>query len=224
MTAICLRILSTGDPKLAAVDEDCRVFCTTVGFWAPLDVVLLEMTRIAAARDVSTRVEQIIRYWCDKTPRILWEEGANETLLALVEEGVTRINNERGRSLSDHLVKAERKFKALLQNSHGTDTDSIQSFLLLIEALTCRHCRTLRIDGSRSHGKRTTPTSSGRCSRTTFPLPSQVPHRPRPRTRHVPPPRPLCIPTLPQSSRLLTTIPSLPNPTSLHPHPRSRCP
>jgi len=109
------------------LDEDCRVFCTTIGFWAPLDVVLLEMTRIASGRDVSARLEQIIRYWCDNTPRILWEEGANETLLVLIEEGVTRIDSKRGRSLSDYLVKAERKFKALLDNSCGTDTDSIQS-------------------------------------------------------------------------------------------------
>lgn len=85
------------------------------------------MTRIASGRDVSARLEQIIRYWCDNTPRILWEEGANETLHALIEEGVTRINSERGRSLSDYLVEAERKFKTLLQSSPGKDTDSIRS-------------------------------------------------------------------------------------------------
>jgi hypothetical protein len=90
-------------------------------------VVLLEITRIASGRDVSARLEQIIRYWCDNTPRILWEEGANDTLLALIEEGVTRIDSARGRSLSNYLVEAEKKFKTLLQPSLGSDADSIKS-------------------------------------------------------------------------------------------------
>jgi len=60
-------------------------------------------------------------------PRIMWEDGAYEALLVLVEEGVTRINSEKGHSLNGYVVAAEKKFKDLLSSP---ETDSIQSSLI----------------------------------------------------------------------------------------------
>jgi hypothetical protein len=126
VTAICHHILSS-PPQASGMDEEGRIFCMTVGFWAPVEVVLNEMTRIAATRDVQNRVDEIIRFWCDSTPRILWEEGANEALLTLVEEGVTRIDVDKGRSLSSYIVDAEKKFKNLLHPFDDASIDSLQS-------------------------------------------------------------------------------------------------
>ena len=172
VTAICYRILTSGDPTAVELDEDCHVFCTTIGFWAPLDVVLLEMTRIASGRDVSVRLEQIIRYWCCCTPRILWEDGANESLLSLVEEGVTRLDGQRGRALTNDIVESEKKFKTLLQGSLGSDADSIQSKSRFCTLLTSRCRGSLWTHGRRSHGERITSTPSRCYGRTTIPLPS----------------------------------------------------
>jgi hypothetical protein len=130
VTGICHHILST-PPQATGMDDDGRIFCMTVGFWAPVEVVLNEMTRIAARRDVLLRVDQIIRFWCDNTPRILWEDGANEALLTLVEEGVTRIDVEKGRSLSNYIVEAEKKFKDLLHPFSDATIDSLQSTLII---------------------------------------------------------------------------------------------
>jgi hypothetical protein len=135
VTAICHHILSS-PPQTSGMDEECRIFCMTVGFWAPVEVVLNEMTRIAARRDVLNRVDQIIRFWCDSTPRILWEEGTNEALLTLVEEGVTRIDVNKGRSLSSYIVDAEKKFKSLLHPFNDATIDSLQSIPHLDDTYT----------------------------------------------------------------------------------------
>lgn len=114
VTAICYHILCTHSVDPSDIDEDCRVFCTTVGFWAPVELVLQEMTRIASKKNVVARLDAIVRYWCDNTPRILWEEGANEALLVLVEEGVTSINDEKGHTLSNYVLETEKRLKGLL--------------------------------------------------------------------------------------------------------------
>jgi len=92
-----------------------------------VEVVLVEMTRIAARTDVLVRLEAIIRFWCDKTPRILWEDGANEALLILIEEGVTRIDPVKGRSLHSHVVRTEKKFKDRFHPFTDTSVDPLQS-------------------------------------------------------------------------------------------------
>jgi hypothetical protein len=69
----------------------------------------------------------MIRFWCDNTPRILWDEGGLDLLLLLVEEGVTRINAARGRALADHVVEAEKQFKNSIQEGQKVDTESINS-------------------------------------------------------------------------------------------------
>jgi len=125
VTAICYHILCNANCE--NIDDDCRLFCSTVGFWAPLEVVLNEMTRIASRRNVIDRLDVIIRYWCDFTPRVMWEEGAYEALLVLVEEGVTRIDSKRGHALNDYVVQAEKKFKRLLHAPTELETESIHS-------------------------------------------------------------------------------------------------
>ncbi len=84
------------------------------------------MTRIASRRNCIDRLNTIIRYWCDSTPRIIWEDGEYEALLVLVEEGVTRVDSKKGFSLHEYVVETEKKFKGLL-NSPDPETDSIQS-------------------------------------------------------------------------------------------------
>lgn len=113
VTAICFHILN--GLKESELSEDTRIFCMTIGFWAPVEVVLVEMTRIASKFDVHTRLEKIIKFWCDSTPRLLWEEGSNEAIHTLVDEGVTRIDQARGRALNNYIVQAHKKFKTLLQ-------------------------------------------------------------------------------------------------------------
>jgi hypothetical protein len=56
----------------------------------------------------------------------MWEEGAYEALLVLVDEGVTRVNSEKGHLLNEYVVEAEKKFKGLL-NFRDPETDSILS-------------------------------------------------------------------------------------------------
>jgi hypothetical protein len=85
------------------------------------------MTRIASRRNAIDRLDIIIRYWCDFTPRVMWEEGAYEALLVLVEEGVTRIDNEKGHALNDYVVQAEKKFKEFLHPPTELETESIHS-------------------------------------------------------------------------------------------------
>jgi hypothetical protein len=121
--AICSHVLC--DPS--TTDRDYEIFCTTTGFWAPVDSILGTLTQIACRKDVSDRAEKMIRFWCDSTPRILWDEGGLDSLLLLVDEGVTRINGERGRALADHVVEAEKRFKNSLQESPKVDTESINS-------------------------------------------------------------------------------------------------
>lgn len=113
VTAICFHILN--GLKESELSEDSRIFCMTIGFWAPVEVVLVEMTRIASKYDVHARLEKIIKFWCDSTPRLLWEEGSNEAIHTLVEEGVTRIDQARGRALNNYIVQAHKKFKTSLQ-------------------------------------------------------------------------------------------------------------
>lgn len=127
VTAICNHILSSHQPGKSDFDEDCRIFSTTVGFWAPVEIVLIEMTRIAARTDVHNRLEAIIRFWCEKTPRILWEDGANEALLTLIEEGVARIDSTKGHSLHSHVVRAEKTFKDRFHPFAYTSVDPLQS-------------------------------------------------------------------------------------------------
>src|SRR5947207_2254530 len=126
VTAICYHILCATNSDPLILNDDCRLFCTTTGFWAPVEVVLNEMTRIASRRNCNDRLSAIIRYWCDSTPRIIWEDGAYEALLVLVEEGVTRVDSKKGFSLDKYVVETEKKFKDLL-NSPNPETDSIQS-------------------------------------------------------------------------------------------------
>ena len=57
----------------------------------------------------------------------MWEDGAYEALLVLVEEGVTRIDSERGHALNDYVVQAEKKFKGLLHPPTEPETESIHS-------------------------------------------------------------------------------------------------
>jgi hypothetical protein len=116
--------------------DDCRIFCISVGFWAPVEVVLLEMTRISSKRDVVNRLAMIIRFWCDYTPRILWEDGAKEGLLALVEEGVTRVDAEQGRLLADYVSQAEQKFKGLLNPFGDVVNDTSQGILISRKLMT----------------------------------------------------------------------------------------
>jgi hypothetical protein len=135
VTAICHHILSDTETEM---NKDCRIFCNTVGFWAPVEVVLLEMTRISSKEDVASRLEMIIRFWCDHTPRLLWEEGAKEVLLSLVEEGVTRIDATKGRVLAEYVIQTERKFKALLHPDEEAvnDHDSVQRMASTILLMT----------------------------------------------------------------------------------------
>lgn len=126
ISAICSHILCSVDLETSKMNEDCRIFCTTIGFWAPMEVVLIEMTRIASQNDHSDQLDAIIRFWCDSTPRIMWDEGANEALLTLIEEGVTRIDQEKGHLLNDCVVRAEKEFKNLLQSYVDIDNDEIQ--------------------------------------------------------------------------------------------------
>jgi hypothetical protein len=84
VSAICNHILESADPETSKMNEECRIFCTTIGFWAPVENILLEMTRIASRNNHSDQLDAIIRFWCDFTPRIMWDEGANEVLLTLI--------------------------------------------------------------------------------------------------------------------------------------------
>ena len=113
VTHICLHVLSGS--KTTEIDDDTRIFCMTTGFWAPVEVVLLEMTRLASKRDVHQSLETIIKFWCDETPRVLWEEGAKQAMHNLVDEGLTRIDSARGRALNQYIIRAHKKFKVLLQ-------------------------------------------------------------------------------------------------------------
>jgi hypothetical protein len=121
--ALCYHMLSGTETGMS---EDCRIFCTTVGFWAPVEVVLLEMTRISSKRNVVDRLELIIRFWCDHTPRILWEDGSKAALLTLVEEGVTRVESTQGSLLAEYIIEAEKKFKDLLYPAGEATNDSLQ--------------------------------------------------------------------------------------------------
>src|SRR5271163_1323952 len=61
VTGICYRILcSITENESSEIDEDCHIFCSTIGFWAPIEVVLIEMTRIASRMNVSERLDMII--------------------------------------------------------------------------------------------------------------------------------------------------------------------
>ena len=57
----------------------------------------------------------------------MWEEGAYEALVVLVEEGVTRVDSKKGQALNDYVVQAERKFKGLLHPPTELETESIHS-------------------------------------------------------------------------------------------------
>jgi hypothetical protein len=124
--AICNHVLCN---LSSTMDRDYGLFCTTTGFWAPVDVVLGTLIRIASRKDLSHKVDTIIRFWCDLTPRILWDEGGLEAMLLLVEEGVTRINDGLGRALADYVVTADKRFKQTLEAPSKIETDSIESFL-----------------------------------------------------------------------------------------------
>jgi hypothetical protein len=121
--AICNHVLCNP----VTTDRDYEIFCTTTGFWAPVDSILGTLTQIVSRMDVSDRVEKMIRFWCDTTPRILWDEGGLDSLLLLVEEGVTRINAARGRTLADRVVEAEKQFKNSVQETPKADTESVNS-------------------------------------------------------------------------------------------------
>jgi hypothetical protein len=95
------------------IDEDCRVFCSTIGFWGPTDLVFQELTKIAAGKDVSTRLDTILRYLCDRSPRLLCDE-MSDAISTLIELGVTRVDNAKGVALRDHVEKAVHAFKSLL--------------------------------------------------------------------------------------------------------------
>lgn len=95
------------------------------------------MTRIASRKNCVDRLDALVRYWCDSTPRIMWEEGAYEALLVLVDEGVTRVNSDKGQSLNEFVVEAEKKFKGLL-NSPDPEMDCIQSSFPYLPPLTFR--------------------------------------------------------------------------------------
>ena len=98
----------------------------TTGFWAPVEVILLDMTRIASKQDVHIRLQAIIKFWCDETPRILWEEGSKEAMHTLVDEGIARIDQSRGRALNLYIIQAHKKFKALLQPFAEMNLDAPQ--------------------------------------------------------------------------------------------------
>jgi hypothetical protein len=127
VTAICTQVLCGIEAK--EMNEDCRIFCNTIGFWAPVEVVLLEMTRISSKRNVVGRLEMIIRFWCDNTPRILWEDSAREALLTLVEKGITRVDNAQGRALGEYVYQANKKFKDRLHPFADAVNDSLQGIL-----------------------------------------------------------------------------------------------
>ena len=67
----------------------------------------------------------------------MWEEGAYEALLVLVDEGVTRVNSDKGQSLNEYVVESEKKFKGLL-NSPDPEMDYIQSSFPHLSPLTFR--------------------------------------------------------------------------------------
>ena len=138
VSAICLHILSIPGSTVTELDEDTRIFCSTIGFWAPVEVVIVEMTKIASQRDVHARVEAIARFWCNNTPRLFWEEGSKDAILTLIEEGVSRLDSLRGRSLSNSIVEADKKFKGLLHPFAEMAPDSAQRVSYL--------WRVLRID------------------------------------------------------------------------------
>src|SRR5437762_1912256 len=130
VTAICYHILTKPTGEASTLDDECLLFCSTIGFWAPVEVVLVEMTRIASRRKVADRLDAIIKYWCDCTPRVMWEEGSHEALLVLVDEGVTRVDSEKGHLLHEYVVEAEKRFKGLLHPDTDLDTDSFESISL----------------------------------------------------------------------------------------------
>ena len=113
ITAICFNILTR--TQSTEIDNETRIFCVTTGFWAPVEVILLEMARIASKHDVRARLETIIQFWCDETPRILWEEGSKEAIHNLVDEGITRLDQSKGRALNEYIIEAHKRFKVLLQ-------------------------------------------------------------------------------------------------------------
>jgi len=80
-------------------------------------------------------VDTVIRFWCDNTPRLLWEEGSKEAILTLVEEGVTRIDSLRGRSLASYIVDADRRFKHLLHPFAEIAPESAQRVSYLWQVL-----------------------------------------------------------------------------------------
>ena len=128
LTAICHRILFDINSDRKVMDQDCRIFCMTIGFWVPIENALVEMTRIASARDVSARLDMIVRFWCDHTPRIMWEEAAYDALLTLVEDGVTRIDKGKGESLHQYVIQSEKSFRNLLQTPIiDSDNESVRS-------------------------------------------------------------------------------------------------
>jgi hypothetical protein len=124
VTAICSYILSNSDST--EIDHDTRIFAVTTGFWAPVEVILVEMTRIAIKQDVQTRLEAIIRFWCDETPRILWEEGSRKAMHTLVDEGIARLDESKGRALNQYIIQAHKNFKALLQPFAEMNLDASQ--------------------------------------------------------------------------------------------------
>jgi len=131
VTAICHQILCYPPRDPSEIDEDCRIFCVTTGFWAPVEVVLTEMTRISSRKDVHVRLETIIRFWCNNTPRILWEDAAKDALLLLVEEGITRIDREKGQALDNFVLETQQSFKERVNAQTDSDVDLCKGKILL---------------------------------------------------------------------------------------------
>jgi len=84
------------------------------------------MTRIASGKDVSARLDIVVRFWCDHTPRILWEESIVEALHILVEEGVSKFAKELGKSLTLYVAETEKRFKSLLHAFADMDNESMK--------------------------------------------------------------------------------------------------
>ena len=81
------------------------------------------MTRIASQKDVHVRLETIIRFWCNNTPRILWGDAAKDVLLLLIEEGVTRIDKEKGQALDNFVLETHKSFKELVNAQTDSEID-----------------------------------------------------------------------------------------------------
>src|SRR6202012_306513 len=93
--AICHEVLFGKRESQPEHDDDVlRVFCSTIGFWAPPNIVFVELRRLAAAGDVRERLVDMIDFWCRQTPSLFLDRSAKEGIMHLIDVGLSKSNNE----------------------------------------------------------------------------------------------------------------------------------